>query len=58
MMTPGYKTTEFWMGLVGVILTYLNSNLGWNVPIPTVIACLTVIVGYILSRTYLKSKIH
>lgn len=53
---PGIQSSEFWLGLASVILTYLNTNLGWNVPVPAIIACLGVVASYILGRSYLKSK--
>lgn len=55
-MKQGYKTTEFWLGLFGVIFVFLNEQLGWHLESQTIISAVTVIVSYIVSRTVLKSK--
>ena len=55
-MKEGWKTTEFWMGLFGVIFIFLNEQLGWHFEAQTIISAVTMIVGYIASRTILKVK--
>ncbi len=53
-MTKGIFSSEFIMGLVGVILTYLNSALNWNVPVAEVLTVVGLIVTYIIGRTTYK----
>lgn len=53
----GIKTSEFWLGLAGVVLTYLNSYFHWNLPVAEVVAGLGVVATYIASRSYLKAKV-
>lgn len=55
-MKEGWKTTEFWIGLFGVIFVFLNEQMDWHLEIQTVISAVTMIVGYITSRTILKFK--
>ncbi len=55
-MRPGYKTTEFWLGLVTVILTYLNTKLGLHIPVAEIVALIGMVISYILGRTWLKSR--
>ncbi|MGR3310673.1 MAG: hypothetical protein ACUZ77_07845 [Candidatus Brocadiales bacterium] len=54
-MKEGWKTTEFWIGMFGVILVFLNDQLGLGFETNTVIGAVTIIVGYIASRTVLKN---
>ena len=53
-MKTGWKTTEFWLGLVSVVLAYLNQSQGWNIPVAEIIAVAGVVISYIASRTVLK----
>ena len=54
--TSGMKSSEFWLGLLGVILTYLNTVLEWNMPTESILSIVGIILGYIFSRTILKTK--
>lgn len=51
----GIKTSEFWIGLVGAILVFLNSFFKWNVPVVDVLGVLGVIATYIWGRSKVKS---
>lgn len=52
----GFKSSELWVGLLGVVLTYLNSELELNMPVSSIIAIAAMVISYIASRTWLKSK--
>ncbi len=54
-MKEGWKTTEFWIGMFGVILVFLNDQLGLGFETDTIIGAATMVVGYIASRTVLKN---
>lgn len=53
---PGYKTTEFWLGLITVVLTYLNDALGWNVPVTVVVAAVGLVATYTIGRSMVKKE--
>jgi hypothetical protein len=55
-MKEGWKTTEFWIGLFGVMLVFLNDQFGWEFDTNTILAAVTMIVSYIASRTVLKVR--
>ena len=59
----GYKTTEFWVGLIGIVVpgigTLLANFFGVEIDVEGIIALGTSAVtaaAYILSRSYLKGK--
>ena len=52
----GIKSSEMWVGLIGVILTYLNSQLELNMPVSSIVSIAGIVISYIASRTWLKSK--
>lgn len=54
-MKAGIKTSEFWLGLLTIILTYLNSALGWHIPVEVVVSVIGMVTAYIAGRTWLKS---
>lgn len=56
-MKPGYKTTEFWLGLVAIILPYLNDALGLHIPVDVVMTTLGLVATYVVGRTWVKGKI-
>ena len=60
---PGYKTTEFWAGLLGIVVpavgTLLASFFGVEIDVEGIIALGTSAItaaAYIASRSYLKVK--
>ena len=53
-MEKGIKSSEFWLGLIALILTYLNKELGWNVPVEAIISVLGLVATYIIGRTIYK----
>lgn len=55
-MKAGWKTTEFWLGLFFVVFSYLNQQLGLGFDEFSVKSTMSVILGYIASRTFLKMR--
>ena len=55
-MKPGIRSTEFWLGLIGVILAYFNESLGLDIPVPAIVSVLGLIAVYIFGRSYVKGK--
>jgi len=53
-MEKGIKSSEFWLGLLGVILVYLNTALKLNIPVEAILSVVGLIVTYILGRTAYK----
>lgn len=39
------KDPKFWLAFLTMILTVLSESLGWNLPITTIVAVLTAIMG-------------
>ena len=52
----GIRSSEFWTGLVAVILVYLNEQLGLNIPVEAIVTIGGLVLVYILSRTAIKIK--
>ena len=55
-MKSGWKSTEFWAGLFGVIIVYANEKLALKLDTTTIVSIVTMITGYIASRTVVKLK--
>lgn len=55
-MTRGIKSTEFWLGLGTIILTFFNKELGLDLPVEAIISVSGLVIAYIASRTYIKSR--
>lgn len=53
-MKNGIKTTEFWLALIATIITFLNEQLGFNLPKEAILTIAGIIISYILSRTVVK----
>lgn len=53
-MKAGIKTSEFWLGLLGVVLPYLNESLELGLDTPAIVAAITSIVAYIIGRSIVK----
>jgi hypothetical protein len=58
---PGWQTTEFWMGLVAVVITYLiNSGVAtegsWLSQVLGIVGAVLVALGYMKTRQNLKLK--
>jgi len=53
-MKSGIKTTEFWLGLVAVVLPYLNKTLDLGLDAEAIIAAVGTIVAYIVARSAVK----
>ena len=53
-MNKGIKTSEFWTGLLAVILIYLNEALGLKIPVEAIVTIGGIVLAYILSRTAYK----
>ena len=62
MMRPGYKTTEFWLSLVVVLLGYLNASGAFGpdsviMKIAGHATSLLALLGYTWSRTSQKNAV-
>jgi hypothetical protein len=47
---------KFWMAVLGAVIPVLNGELGWNIPVPEVLAVLGLILGYILVEAKLDGQ--
>ena len=52
----GIKTSEFWVGLIGLLLPYLNQQFDLNIPTEQLVAIVAWALGYGGLRTYLKVR--
>ena len=52
----GYKTTEFWLALLGTIVPVVMNIFGLNPPSEATLVGLAGIIVYIISRGWIKSK--
>ena len=52
----GIKSTELYVGLLGVILTYLNTEMELNMPVSSIVSIAAMVISYIASRTWLKAR--
>ena len=52
----GYKTTEFWLTIVGGVVVLLNGALGWDLDAASITGMAGSIAAYILGRSYLKGQ--
>jgi hypothetical protein len=50
----GFRTSEFYLALIGAVLPVLNGTFGLNLPIEGLLSTAGVIVSYIFSRTAVK----
>jgi hypothetical protein len=41
----GFATTEFWVALVAALIPILNTSMGWELPMESVMALLAYILG-------------
>jgi hypothetical protein len=47
---------KFWMAVLGAIIPVLNGELGWNIPVPEVLAVIGLVLGYILVEAKLDGQ--
>lgn len=52
----GYKTTEFWLTIVGGVVVLLNGALGWDLDAASITGMAGSIAAYVLGRSYLKGQ--
>lgn len=50
----GYKTTEFWLALLGANLPVVNTLFNLDIPIDSLLASIGAIATYIFGRTVTK----
>lgn len=55
-MKAGIKSTEFWMVIVGIVITVLNDVAGLNLDKESLMALLGTVIAYVGSRSYLKAQ--
>lgn len=55
-MKPGWKSTEFWLTIAGTSLPLFNNIFGWHLDTTSILGMAGGIVGYILSRGYVKGS--
>lgn len=54
----GLKTSEFWVGLLGVIVVFLNTQLKLGLDTNSILSVAGMVGTYIVSRTAIKAKAH
>jgi hypothetical protein len=52
----GYKTTEFWLTLIGGAVVLLNGAFGWDLDAASITAMAGSVAAYVLGRSYLKGQ--
>lgn len=52
----GYKTTEFWLTILSLVIVSLNGVFGWDLDVEGIVALVAANVSYVLGRSYLKAK--
>tara|TARA_R110000868_G_scaffold161309_3_gene391466 strand:- start:1231 stop:1488 length:258 start_codon:yes stop_codon:yes gene_type:complete len=52
----GYKTTEFWLTIVGGAVVLLNGTFGWGLDAASITGMAGSIAAYIVGRSYLKGQ--
>lgn len=55
-LTPGIKTTEFWLTLFGANIPIISSLFGLNLPVEGILAAVGTIISYIAGRTVTKKR--
>lgn len=51
-MRNGWKTSEFWVTIVGTLLAVFGDQFGINLPQESILA----LIAYVMSRGWAKSK--
>jgi len=52
----GWKTTEFWGTAVAALVPLLNTALGWNLPVESIVALAGSVAAYVFSRGMAKKS--
>lgn len=55
-MKEGIKTSEFWLVVVGAVITVANDGLGLGLERETIMSFAAMIASYVGGRSYLKGK--
>ena len=53
---PGIKTTEFWLVVVGALITVFNDGLGLHLPAEAILSLAGMIGSYVGARSWVKGK--
>ena len=52
----GITTSEFWVGLLSIVIVYLNDALGWDMDTKSIISVCAMAIVYIFARSGLKIR--
>jgi hypothetical protein len=55
-MKKGIKTTEFWLVVIGAVVTVANDGLGLGLERDTIMAFAAMVASYVGGRSYIKAK--
>lgn len=55
LITKGFKTSEFWVGLAALLVPVLNGIFGWHLDLASILAVAGVASSYIWGRSKVKS---
>lgn len=50
----GYKTSEFWLTIIGALVVLINATTGLDLDGESIIGIIGAIIAYVASRSYLK----
>jgi hypothetical protein len=53
---PGIKTTEFWLVVVGALITVFNKGLGFDLPEEAILSLAGMIGSYVGGRSWIKTR--
>lgn len=54
MIKDGFKTSEFWLVVIGALVTVANDGLGLGLERDTIMAFAAMVAGYAVSRGVAK----
>ena len=52
----GYKTTEFWLTIIGGAVVLLNGAFGWELDAASITGMVGSVAAYVIGRSYLKGQ--
>jgi hypothetical protein len=52
----GYKTTEFWLTIIGGAVVLLNGAFGWDLDAASITGMVGSVAAYVIGRSYLKGQ--
>lgn len=59
ILKPGYKTTEYWLVVIALLIPLINKVCGLNLDVKLItdgFMSVVALVAYVVSRTYVKGK--